>query len=222
MGTYFDLVTKPRIQKLMYSEDWKSGHPMTSNGNSLIFKYHDLESYEDVLNNLSLRKLKEQESLLKSSDFKDEYMLSYMLDIESRDSLLNIDAFKNPFNYKLNITRNNESQETIIDLVETFNYLIGLHVKTLQTIRGFKVITGITNERNEETLVIWRNTEEKSNKDLNEFFSKMEFSSRDSEFQRIYVNCDNHIENLKTDNDNWKVVLIEEEFLKRMFDVQDV
>lgn len=145
-----------------------------------------------------------------------------MLDVESRDSLLNIDAFKNPFNYKLNITRNNESQETVIDLVETFNYLIGLHVKTIQTIKGFKVITGVTNEREEETLVIWRNTEEKSNADLNEFFNKMEFSTRDTEFDRIYVNGDNHLENLKIGDEKWKVVLIEEEFTKRMFDVQDV
>ena len=159
---------------------------------------------------------------MNSGDFKDEYLLNYMLDVESKDSLLNVDAFKNPFNYKLNITRNNESQGTFIDLVETFNYLIGLHVKTMQTIRGFKIITGVTNERNEETLVIWRNIEEKSNQDLNEFFTKMEFSTRDSEFQRIYVNGDNHLENLKTGDDNWKVVLIEEEFMKRMFDVQDV
>lgn len=222
MGEYFDSVTKPRIQKVIYSDNWENGNPQDNQGISLMFKYQDLESYEDVLNNLSLVQNKTQSNLLESSDFKDEYMLSYMLDVESRESLLNIDAFKNPFNYKLNITRNNESQETVIDLVETFNYLIGLHVKTIQTIRGFKVITGVTNERNEETLVIWRNTEEKSNQDLNEFFIKMEFSSRDSEFHRIYVNGDNHIENLKTGDDNWKVVLIEEEFMKRMFDVQDI
>lgn len=222
MGTYFETVTKPRNLKVVYSKNWKNGLPLDGEGISAFFKYHDLESYEDVLNNLTLVQNKEQSSLLASSDFKDEYMLSYMLDIESRDSLLNVNAFKNPFNYKLNITRNNESQEKVIDLVETFNYLIGLHVKTMQTIRGFKVITGVTNERDEETLIIWRNTEEKSNKDLNDFFSKMEFSTRDSEFQRIYVNGDNHLENLKTGDDNWKVVLIEEEFMKRMFDVHDV
>lgn len=222
MGAYFNIVTKPRILKVVFTDNWKKGKPTEINGSSALIKYHDLESYEDVLTNLSLVKNKSQSNLLESADFNDEYMLSYMLDVESRDSLLNVEAFKNPFNYKLNITRNNESQETVIDLVETFNYLIGLHVKTIQTIRGFKVITGVTNERNEETLVIWRNTLEKSNKDLNEFFTKMEFSSRDSEFQRIYVNGDNHIENLKTGDDNWKVVLIEEEFMKRMFDVQDV
>lgn len=222
MGTYFDTVTKPRTQKVAYSDNWKDGFPQDSNGITTMFKYQVLESYEDVLNNLALNPSKTQSSLLTNSDFNDEYMLSYMLDVESRDSLLNIDAFKNPFNYKLNITKNNESQETVIDLVETFNYLIGLHVKTIQTIKGFKVITGVTNEREEETLVIWRNTEEKNNTDLNDFFSKMEFSTRDTEFDRIYVNGDNHLENLKIGDEKWKVVLIEEEFTKRMFDVQDV
>ena len=222
MGAYFDIVTKPRILKVIFSDNWKKGKPIGNDGSSAIIKYHDLESYEDTLNNLSLVKNENQVELIDSAAFNEEYMLSYMLDVESKGSLINLDVFKDPFNYKLNITRNNESQETVIDLVETFNYLIGLHVKTIQTSKGFKVITGVTNERDEETLVIWRNTEEKNNQDLNEFFSKMDFSTRDSEFQRIYVNGDNHLENLKTGDDNWKVVLIEEEFMKRMFDVQDV
>ncbi|WP_299017678.1 DNA methyltransferase [uncultured Polaribacter sp.] len=222
MGTYFNIVTKPRILKTSYSNNWSKGLPVDYSGMSNMYKYQDIESYEDSLNNLTLKASTNQSNLLANSNFNDEYLLSYMLDVESRDSLLNIDAFKNPFNYKLNITRNNESQETVIDLVETFNYLIGLHVKTIQTIKGFKVITGLTNERGEETLVIWRNTEEKSNADLNDFFSKMEFSTRDTEFDRIYVNGDNHLENLKIGDEKWKVVLIEEEFTKRMFDVQDV
>lgn len=222
MGNYFDSVTKPRNLKVIYSSNWKSGKPLDKSGVSAFIKYNQLESYEDSLNNLTLKASAHQSSLLAKSDFNDEYMLSYMLDVESRDNLLNIDAFKNPFNYKLNITRNNESQETVIDLVETFNYLIGLHVKTIQTIKGFKVLIGLTNEREEETLVIWRNTEEKSNADLNDFFSKMDFSTRDTEFDRIYVNGDNHLENLKIGDEKWKVVLIEEEFTKRMFDVQDV
>lgn len=217
-GEYFEDKALKRMKGVLFgensgisnAENWKGGG---------FFKYLILESYEDSLNNLTPIN---NNSLIESSNFKDEYLLNYMLDVESRDSLLNIDAFKNPFNYKLNITRNNESQKTVIDLVETFNYLIGLHVKTIQNIRGYKVVTGITNESEEKTLVIWRNTEEKSNQDLNEFFTKMEFSTRDSEFQRIYVNGDNHLENLKTGDDHWKVVLIEEEFLKRMFDVQDV
>ena len=133
MGEYFNLVTKPRIQKVIYTDNWKAGKPIDSKGISHMFKYQDFESYEDSLNNLSLSRNENQSTIIDKKEFGDDYMLSYMLDVESRDSLLNIDAFKNPFDYKLNITRNNESQETvIIDLVETFNYLIGLHVKTIQ------------------------------------------------------------------------------------------
>ena len=57
---------------------------------------------------------------------KEEYMLGYWLDIETResDSLLNIDKFEDPFNYTLQIRQDNELKTTKIDLVETFNYLI--------------------------------------------------------------------------------------------------
>ena len=40
---------------------------------------------------------------------------------------------------------------------------------------------------------------------------------RDSEFDVIYVNGDNNLENLRADQDTWKVVLIEQEFNKQMF-----
>ena len=71
------------------------------------FKYICLESYEDTLNNLELKRTDKQEQLLLSNEMskkaKEEYMLSYMLDVESKGSLLNINTFKDPFNYKLNI-----------------------------------------------------------------------------------------------------------------------
>ena len=222
MGNYFSEITKPRIQKVIYSDTWKDGKPQNTNGSSHMFKYMELESYEDTLNNLTLTKSDDQLDLLKNDAFNEAYMLSYMLDLESKDSLLNLDVFKDPFNYKLNITRNNVMKETTIDLVETFNYLIGVHVKTMQTVNGFKLVTGITNIENEHVLIIWRNTEEKSNEDLNRFFQKMDFSTKDTEFNRIYVNGDNTLENLKLDEDKWKVTLIEEEFMTRMFDVKDV
>ncbi|GIW56611.1 MAG: hypothetical protein KatS3mg082_3015 [Nitrospiraceae bacterium] len=54
-------------------------------------------------------------------------MLRYMLDVESRGSasLLNIDRFEDPFNYKLDIATGTagETKPTVVDLVETFNYL---------------------------------------------------------------------------------------------------
>jgi len=46
----------------------------------------------------------------------------------------------------------------------------------------------------------------------------MSYSTRDTEFDRIYVNGDNNLENLRTDEEQWKVVLTEQEFAKRMFE----
>lgn len=131
MGEHFDAVLKPRIQKVIYSKDWKDGKPVSRQGSSHFFKYIRLESYEDALNNLRLNRTPEQGSLLEQHDsLREQYLLSYMLDVESAGSasLLNIDAFTNPFNYRMNIARGNETKETVVDLVETFNWLLGIKV----------------------------------------------------------------------------------------------
>lgn len=89
-GEYFDTVTKPRIQKIVYSSDWKDGKATAINsGISHSFKFIKLESYEDTLNNLHLTRSKSQQSLLESmpSEAKEDYLLRYMLDVESRGSL---------------------------------------------------------------------------------------------------------------------------------------
>lgn len=222
MGEYFNSVTKPRVQKVAYSNDWKNGKPVGREGISHCFKYLRLESYEDTLNNLELQRTEQQTDLLQEPGMKEAYLLHYMLDVESRGSLLHTGVFRKPFGYTIKTTEHNEQKETPVDLVETFNYLIGLEVESVQLIRGYVVVTGTTNLENEKTLVIWRDLDEHDNASLNEFFDKMQFSTRDSEFDRIYVNGDNNLQNLKGEEQQWKVSLIEEEFHKRMFDVQEL
>ena len=56
------------------------------------------------------------------------------------------------------------------------------------------------------------------NDQLNRFFEKMDYSTLAHDFDVIYVNGDNKLPNLRRENDCWKVVLIEEEFQKRMFE----
>ena len=226
MAQYFDSVLKPRVQKAVYSKVWKDGKPEGRDGLSHIFKYLRLESYEDTLANLEMRRNKEQQALLDGlQPVREEYTLRYMLDVESKGSpsLLNIDAFIDPFNYTLNIATGTvgETKPTRIDLVETFNYLLGLRVKHIDSIRGFRVVHG-ANQGGEKVLVIWRNIEESPNVALDEFFQRQRYNTKDMEFDLVYVNGDNNLENLKKDEDTWKVRLIEEEFARLMFDVQDV
>lgn len=113
-----------------------------------------LESYEDTLNNLTLRRTDVQENLIESNPaLREEYTLSYMLEFETKGSpsLLNLDAFENPFSYKLNITNGDEIRPENVDLVETFNYLLGLNVSRTYPADGFRVVEG-TNPKGERVL----------------------------------------------------------------------
>lgn len=215
MGEYFDTVTKPRIQKVIYSKDWDGGKPVSREGCSHCFKYMRLEQYEDTLNNLTIEPVNISKD---NADFYDGYVLGYMLDIETRDSLFNMKWFRNPWNMKLRITRQNETREEKIDVIETFNYLIGLNVTSiLYPKKGICTVDGVTRS-GERTLVIWRDCDTVDNDALNDSFRRMSYSTRDTEFDRIYVNGDNNMENLRTDGKQWKVVLTEQEFAKRMFE----
>lgn len=215
---YFDNATKSRIEKVIYSSDWRDGKPVSRNGISQCFKYIRLEQYEDTLNNLEVKQ--RQTAISTNEGFRESYMLSYMLDTETKDSLLNLKMFENPFAMTLKTTKDNELVETPVDMVETFNYLIGLEVETEGWYRdgNICVVIGRTHRDKLRTLVIWRNCNEIGNEALNEFFRHMDFRTRDSEFDVIYVNGDNTLPNLRRDDENWKVVLTEEEFAKRMFE----
>ncbi len=52
---------------------------------------------------------------------------------------------------------------------------------------------------------------------MDKWFEKQAYSSRDKEFDLIYVNGDNNIENLRRGDETWKIRLIEEAFLGLMF-----
>jgi adenine specific DNA methylase Mod/very-short-patch-repair endonuclease len=191
-----------------------------------IIKILRLESYEDTLNNLELTRTDAQQRALEEHDaFREDYVLRYMLDVESRGSasLLNIERFEDPLNYTLNIATGTagETKPTVVDLVETFNYLIGIRVKTIDHIGGVRVVTG-TNPQGERVLILWRNTKEMDNDALDAWFRKQGYNTKDQEYDVIYVNGDNNLENLRRPDQTWKVRLIEEEFRRLMFDVQDV
>jgi len=270
MGDYFDTVLKPRIAKVVYSESWKDGKPTARHtGISHCFKYVRLESYEDTLNNLRLdHNPQRKKAVAANPALKEDYMLRYLLDVETRgsQSLLNIDAFADPTTYTLEVKKpgTDEYATRAVDLIETFNYLIGLrvlHTSVPQTFQAtFKRITdpelpedqhtklvvdgrirqdedgpwwfrkvegwvpkdaaNPNNGQREKVLVVWRKLTddiEQDNLMLDEWFQKNRISTRDFEFDTIYVNGSNNLPNLKLDDENWKVRLIEEEFMKRMW-----
>lgn len=223
-GRHFDTVTRSRTMKALYSKEWDSGKPVARDGMSYGIKYVRLESYEDALNNLELQRTDKQSSLLDAdAELREQYILSYMLDVESRgsQSLLNVEAFRNPEEYKLRVERNGEFQFVNVDLVETFNWLLGLTVKHTDVIRGVRVVEG-KDPDGHRVLVLWRNIDQMDNDALDKWFQKQAYNTREMEYDLFYVNGDNNLENLRRVDQTWKVRLIEEEFKRLMFDVQDV
>ncbi len=71
-------------------------------------------------------------------------------------------------------------------------------------------------------LIIWRDTTENSSDKVSEFFRKQDYRTLDREFDVIYVKGDNKLQNLKREDESWKVRLIEKEFHRLMWDVEDV
>lgn len=200
MGDYFDTVLKPRIQKVVYADTWKAGSPLADkdgnlNGVSHCFKTIRLESYEDALGNLALNRQKGQQQLLEASENSDlnaarqSYVMNYMLEVETRGSasLLNSKLFVDPTAYQLNVrsASGDETKAVNIDLLETFNYLLGLTVEHIaapvyfdaelsqgefgrwqakvkrvtDATKGkwwFRTVYG-TNRNGQSVLVVWRN-----------------------------------------------------------------
>ncbi|MDR0720335.1 MAG: hypothetical protein LBF78_11930 [Treponema sp.] len=217
MGEHFNTVTKPRIQKVIYAKDWKDGKPENRNaGVSQIVKYFRLESYEDTLANISLSD--ELHGRARDLQF-DDYLVNYMLDTESSGSLLNLDRFNKPFEYKLKITEWNETKEKTIDLVETFNYLLGLTVKKFRTAPDFKSVEG-TLPSGKKTLVIWRNITGKIARDeagLEKYFSRLRKEIDFFALDEVYINGENTIANKKAAGEKFEVYMTESVFNQRMF-----
>ncbi|EDY35124.1 DNA methylase domain protein [Aciduliprofundum boonei T469] len=208
MADYFETVIIPRIKKVAYSFNWKDGKPRDMDGIGVFFKYNTLEQYEDTLNNIIFAKDKERQVKLK--EFED--YIFHILDYGTRGSMsrLNIDQFKKPFSYKMEILEDGIPKTMYVDLVETFNYLLGLNVKKMYREeangRNYVWVIGELRDKS-KVLVVWRETEGiDMEKDMEYIRSKMrELAGTNPDY--IYVNGDSHVPD---------AIPIETEFMKRM------
>jgi adenine-specific DNA-methyltransferase len=81
------------------------------------------------------------------------------------------------------------------------------------------------NGQKEKMLIVWRKLTDDMERDnlmLDEWFKTIRINPQDFEFDTIYVNGSNNLPNLKLEGENWKVRLIEEDFMRLMWDVENV
>ncbi len=154
MADHFDTIIIPRIKKIAYSFNWKNGKPQDNEGIGVFFKYHTLEQYEDALENIEFKD--KQEALYQLKD----YLVRYMLEWETKHSrtFLNVGVLKDPFNYKLKVMERYMQRVVNVDLVETFNYLLGLHVKEYRIVEddGRRYIFVLGDKAGKKVAVVWR------------------------------------------------------------------
>ncbi|HQJ17753.1 MAG TPA: site-specific DNA-methyltransferase, partial [Candidatus Cloacimonas acidaminovorans] len=161
-----------------------------------FFQYQVLEQYEDTLDNLEIREPEGEQIDLSLSD---EYLLRYFIDYETREnsSLLNIEKLKTPFSYKLkvNLEEVGEPREVIVDLPETFNYLLGLKVKKMKVRNQRRKYLFISGQKgSQEIAVVWRDyndhwTEDDYNTDRDFIMEQL----KDWEPQIVYINGQNNL-----------------------------
>lgn len=175
MGVYFEPVTKTRIQKVIYSQNWKDGKPLDNDGsNKHIFKYFVLEQYEDILDAIEQFEGETPKNL----------PLKYLYKPELNKINSTLDVSK-PFGNKIKYGQ--PTKVGFVDLVDTYNYLQGYEVKSIKpyTIgkKYYKVV------ETSDTLVIWRDIA------LGEDDSKAikEIASNYPEATQIEVNYDFNI-----------------------------
>ena len=266
VGDCFDTVLLPRIKKITFTPEWKDGKPKRlaspeeAERSPRIIQVIRLESYEDTLNNLETQRSARQQEILDATEtqgaggFREQYILRYMLDVETRcsPSLLNVQAFADPTAYRLKVKQpgSDESREVNVDLIETFNWLIGLKVQHIAAPQSFsagferdresrlclqgpleessegpywfRTVRGMTPD-GRKTLIVWRkllSEPEQDNLVLNEWFLQQGFLARNGKLDLIYVNGGNNLENIKPPEDLWKVRLIEEDFHSLMFQME--
>lgn len=175
MGTYFNSVTKLRIQKVIYSQNWKEGKPLDNNGSTKhIFKYLVLEQYEDVLDAI--------EQFEGETPKKLPLKYLYKPELNKINSTLDLNK---PFSNKIKYGQ--PTKEGFVDLVDTYNYLQGYEVKSIKTFtigkKYYKVV------ETADALVVWRDIA------LGEDDSKaiIEIVEKYSEAIQIEVNYDFNI-----------------------------
>ena len=222
---HYSSVLMPRIKKVMYSDIWKEGEPRGEKGYTHAFTHYCLEQPSDIgLNLISTKSLHDFTSTQNSlqTPFTEYHYEIKFEKIENKipKITLNPAKFQNPFHSYLRIKSQGVVQLKPINLIMTFNYLLGLRLDKYWVAkladRDYKILMG-NNCEEKKTLIIWRPTFEMSEvmiqneaEILTEYLKAKHINPQD--FEILYMN----------DVACWsQAQVIEPHFLSMMFDPKE-
>ncbi|MFX0167481.1 MAG: site-specific DNA-methyltransferase [Candidatus Hodarchaeota archaeon] len=171
IGDHFENFILPRMKSVLKGE--KSGISKTMNINKDgFFKYHYLEQYEDSIENV---KFDHPEKTL------------YQFNDKENQLSLNINNIDDPFQFKLRISDIHGSKLVVVDLIETFNYLIGLMVERAHKLKkddkDYIIITGKASA--DRVVIVWREIIDLDYEQDKKFIKE---NLKDIYYDNLYVN----------------------------------
>lgn len=205
-GGHFDSVVVPRMAKVLYAADWRSGEPRSPGPAATdLVKVLRLESYEDALHNLvateTTAAAEPRAAAHASVAGEDDYRLRYLarLPLESSSTMLRVGQLAHPFSYTLETLTNEGPAVRAVDLVETFNLAYGLHVERIAWWRNeedgqddggrrYRAVVGRDRE-DRRTLVLWRDMTE-LDAGVERVFLEARLAEADPPYDRVLINGD--------------------------------
>ena len=228
MAEHFDTVLLPRVAKVMFAPEWKEGKPLRmaseeeAERTPRLVKVLRLEGYEDALHNLSSDETVERE-LPRAKAIKeklgkngDPYRLTYMarLPLEASASMLNLAKLEHPFAYAIEVLGEDGPRTETVDLVETFNFLYGLHVQRIESWRddaGKREYRAVKAKKADgrRVLVLWRDVDKLDPAVERKFLEAR--LKKDGPFDEAWVNGDCAVPGVQSLDGLFKRLLEEEE-----------
>lgn len=209
MGDFFESLPLKRMKRVLAGDKAGISKEVNWQGGG-FFKYQYLEQYEDTLHNIEFPKGEKGQLWLKLfAEEASEYVMKYMLryETEGSASLLNVKQFENPFEYKLRIISIGKGEEVIpVDMVETFNYLLGLRVGRYKFMseNGREYVIVLGERANRRVAVVWRPTKDINLEKDREVIDKAITGFHPDE---IFINGDAFVKDYKVSESEFKALM---------------
>ncbi|MHA1987504.1 MAG: site-specific DNA-methyltransferase [Promethearchaeota archaeon] len=160
-GTQFEDFVLPRMKMVLMGD--KSGISKTTDVKKAgFYKYHYLEQFEDSIENI-------------------------VIELQKNGEDPQFNEIKNPFRHQQKIIENSEFKIVNVDLIESFNYVMGVLVDKMANIKDngriYIIITGRIEK--DKVGIIWRET---SNIDLELDKKIIEENLNNANIDLLYVN----------------------------------
>ena len=212
VGSHGETVLLPRLQKAALADKWSKGRPVDLSPTPVAIKVRRLESHGTVLDNLG--------EAPDAAVHNDESALRYVLDAATDRPTLHPPLFLRPWSSTLVLREPAGHRTVAVDLVETFNELLGLEAPSEQPVDDGLVLVEGRDPQGARIRVVWCERGVWPDARLAEVL-RPHFGPG-FEPDRLYINGGASLDELRRGRETWTTQSLEESFRARLFETSDM